>query len=384
MTSAPLGFSGAGQIINLGTNNGVMSSTVTTIVLPAEALRSAADTTAEEVVYLDQPPTRRFTGRQHELAAIREVLSAQRAGPGVSAVVVHGLGGVGKSTLARQYTQTFRETYDLVWWIDASSPGKIEEALAGIARLLSPVWAGTAQQPELTSWALAWLQRHTKWLLVYDNVEDPALLRPFLGSLGGGHHLITSRLADDWDDLGAAEGALLPLGVLPQGEAADLLWSWVSEWDPSDESRWETGQLARELDGLPLALDQAGAYLRRTRTTVAAYRGRLGLHLSRTAAGRDPQQTVARIWQVTLTAIAADDPSAVELLYALAWLNPDECPRDLVTRLAPDEIAADDALGVLHAYSMITFAWRDVRVHRLVQSVLRADAITAAQRAHQG
>ncbi|WP_225810285.1 tetratricopeptide repeat protein [Streptomyces spinosus] len=384
MTSAPLDLSGTGQVLNFGINTGVMSSTVTTVVLSAEALRSASDARAEGVVHLDQPPSHRFTGRQHELASIRDMLTAERAGPGVSAVVVHGLGGVGKSTLARQYVHTFRETYDLVWWIDASSPGKIEEALAGIARLLSPVWAGTAQQPELTSWALAWLQCHTSWLLVYDNVEDPALLGPFLGSLGSGHHLITSRLADDWDDLGAVGSALLPLGVLPQGEAADLLWSWVSEVDPSDASRWQTGQLARELDGLPLALDQAGAYVKRTRTTVAAYRLRLGLHVSRTPARRDPRQTVARIWQVTLAAIADDDPSAVDLLYAVAWLDPDECPRDLVTRLAPDEIAADDALGVLHAYSMITFTGRDVAVHRLVQSVLRTDAVTAAQRAHPG
>ncbi|MGW7610508.1 tetratricopeptide repeat protein [Streptomyces sp. NPDC054766] len=369
--------------MNFGTNNGVMYSTVTTVVLSAEALRSAADTPAGGVVRLLQP-TSHFTGRQDELDSIRKALSAEHAGPGAAAVVVHGLGGVGKSTLALQYAQTFRETYDLVWWIDASSPGKIEEALVEIARLLSPEWAGTAQQPELTSWALAWLQHHTKWLLVYDNVEDPALLSPFLGSLVGGHHLITSRLADDWDDLGAADGALLPLGVLPQREAADLLWFWVSEWDQSDESRWETGQLARELDGLPLALNQAGAYLSKHRPEVAAYRRDLGLGLFRTPARRDPQRTIARIWQVTLKAIAADDPSAVELLYALAWLDPDECPRDLVTRLAPDEIAADDALGILHAYSMITFAWRDVRVHRLVQNVLRADAITSAQSAHQG
>ncbi|MET8014821.1 tetratricopeptide repeat protein [Streptomyces sp. NPDC005271] len=385
MTSAPLDISGVGQVVNFGTNNGVMYSTVTTVVLSAEALRSAADTPADGVVHLLQP-TSHFTGRQDELASIREALSAKRAGPGAAAVVVHGLGGVGKTTLALQYAQTFRETYDLVWLMDASSPEKIEKSLADITLRLRPVWPGTPQQPELASWAFAWLQRHTKWLLVYDNVEDPALplLGHFLGSLGGGHHLITSRLADDWDDLGAADGALLPLGVLPQGEAADLLWSWVSEWDPSNESRWETEQLARELDGLPLALDQAGAYLRRTRATVVAYRRRLGLHLSRTAARRAPQRTVARIWQVTLTAIAADDPSAVELLYALAWLDPDECPRDLVTRLAPDEIAADDALGVLHAYSMITFAWREVRVHRLVQSVLRTDAITAAQHARPG
>ncbi|MEU1283537.1 FxSxx-COOH system tetratricopeptide repeat protein [Kitasatospora sp. NPDC005856] len=376
MTSPTHNFSGAGQIANFNsTNEGVIVTQVTTIVLPAETLHSAADTPAGGVVHL-LPPNRRFTGRQRELTALREELSAERSEPGAPTVVVHGLGGVGKSTLALQYAQSFRAAYDLVWWIDASSPGGVEEALAGIARRLSPAWAGTAQQPELTAWALAWLQHHTDWLLVYDNVEDPELLAPLLGSLTGGHHLVTTRLADDWDELGvASDGALLVLDVLPQEQAAQLLWSWVSEWDRSEESRWEVGQLARELGGLPLALEQAGAYLRRTRSTVASYRRRLGLQLSRAPAGQDPQRTVARIWQVTLEAVAADDPAAADLLHALAWLDADGCPRDLVSGLAPDEVAADDALGVLHAYSMIGYAWRDVRVHRLVQGVLRADAL---------
>ncbi|MGW1174891.1 tetratricopeptide repeat protein [Kitasatospora sp. NPDC002543] len=376
MTSPTHSFSGAGQIANFhSSNDGVMVTQVTTVVLPAEALRSAADTPAVDVVHLLRP-NGRFTGRERELAALREALTAGSTGPGAATAVVHGLGGVGKSTLVRQYAQTFRTSYDLVWWIEASAPGAVEEALAGITRQLAPAWAATAHRPELTAWALAWLRHHTDWLLVYDDVEDPALLAPFLGSLTGGHHLVTTRLADDWEAVGvASEGALLPLDVLPREQAAELLWSVVSAWDGSDGTRWEVGRLARDLGGLPLALDQAGAYLRRTRATVASYRHRLGLHLSRTPAGRDPQRTVAGVWQVTLAAVADEDPVAVDLLYALAWLDADGCPRDLVSRLAPDELAADDALGVLHAYSMIGYAWRDVRVHRLVQGVLRTDAL---------
>ncbi|MFE7637522.1 FxSxx-COOH system tetratricopeptide repeat protein [Kitasatospora sp. NPDC057518] len=378
MTSSVHHFHGAGQISNVNSSNdGVMVTQTTTVVLPAEALRSAADTPADGLVHLLQPNAR-FTGRQRELAALREALTAERPGPGAATVVVHGLGGVGKSTLALQYAQSFRTAYDLVWWIDASSPGGVEEALTGIARRLSPAWAGTARPPELAAWALAWLQHHTGWLLVYDDVEDPALLEPFLGSLTRGHHLVTTRLADDWDTLGAAsDGALLALDVLPHEQATELLWSWVAEWDGSDGSRWEAGQLARELGGLPLALEQAGAYLRRTRTTVAGYRRRLGLRPSGAPTRRDPQRTVARVWQVTLAAVAGDDPVAADLLHALAWLDADGCPRDLVSRLAPDELAADDALGVLHAYSMIGYAWRDVRVHRLVQGALRAEALAA-------
>ncbi|MGO4422899.1 hypothetical protein AB4Z54_30410, partial [Streptomyces sp. MCAF7] len=102
------------------------------------------------------------------------------------------------------------------------------------------------------------------------------------------------------------------------------------------------------------------------------------------------QRTIARIWQLTLDAIAARDPLAVEILRTAAWFGPDDVPRELAEALDDDPIAVDEALALLHAYSMITLTPRTFAVHRLVQAVARtpdpadphrgADAIDGARR----
>ncbi|WUG38202.1 tetratricopeptide repeat protein [Kitasatospora sp. NBC_00458] len=367
-----LHVTGDGAVVNFGTITGSVH-TGRTVVLPPEAVRSAAETFAAGEVSLIGS-TEQFTGRGEELAALREALSEDRGPGNVAAAVVHGLGGVGKSALAARYAQLNREAYDLVWWIDAAVPGSIEAALADIARRLSPVWAGTAEPPELTAWAMAWLQRHGRWLLVYDNVEDPRPLRLHLSSLGRGHHLITSRKSDGWREVRTR----MPLDVLPREAAVDLLLSYVPDRTASPELRWEATELAVELGCLPLALHQAGAYIAETETGFTTYRRRLGHQLDKPAEEGDRERTIARIWSLTLAAVTERDPPAAELLYSLAWLDPDDCPRTLLTRLAPGEVEADDALRVLRAFSMITLTERSVRVHRLVQSVLRADAAATA------
>lgn len=301
---------------------------------------------------------------------------------GAPAVVLYGLGGVGKSTLAAQYAQTYRESYDLVWWIDAASPGSIEAALAELTTHLSSHWVSVTSsmtghaRAAHTAWALSWLQQHDGWLLVYDNVEDPSVLDRYVGSLVSGHHLVTSRRSGDWRALGTA----IPLEVLPQHDAVDLLHSYLPDLTPTPTSRWEASQLARELGCLPLALNQAGAYIAESVITFATYRRRLDRRLDEQAQGdrNGPERTIARIWSLTLAAVTERNPLAAEFLYALAWLDPDGCPRELLDRLAPDELAAERALTVLNAFNMITLTEQEVRVHRLVQSVLRADAADAA------
>ncbi|MEV6977512.1 tetratricopeptide repeat protein [Kitasatospora sp. NPDC093806] len=363
--------SGNGVVVNFGTITGNVS-TGRTVRLPPEAARSAADTPAEGLTNLPAPPEW-FAGRSTELAALHQGLTVvPRTPDAVPAVVVHGLGGVGKSTLALRYAQVYEESYDLVWWIDAATPGAVEAALAEITVHLSPIWASVTEQnsrPAYAAWALAWLRQHDRWLLVYDNVEDPKAITPYLGSLRRGHHLVTSRLSGGWRGVRTR----VPLGVLPREAAADLLLSHLPGLAPSTESRWEAVQLAEELGRLPLALDQAGAFISETVTDFATYRSRLALQLDVSAHSEGAERTVARTWRLTLAAIAERDPLAVELLYALAWLDPDGCPRSLLGRLAPDALAADRALGLLNAFSMITLTDREARVHRLVQSVLRDD-----------
>ncbi|MGM9380289.1 hypothetical protein [Streptomyces antibioticus] len=140
---------------------------------------------------------------------------------------------------------------------------------------------------------------------------------------------------------------------------------------PTPRQRQDASLLAAELGRLPLALEQAGAYLFEPGTSLADYRVMLGHVMDTAVGGIDPARTVARIRRHTLTAVGRHDPRAIRLLDAMAWLGPDDIPRTLLAPLCPDPLGLGEALGVLHRYNMVAFSGTRVSRHRLVQAVLR-------------
>ncbi|GAA1412165.1 FxSxx-COOH system tetratricopeptide repeat protein [Kitasatospora putterlickiae] len=339
------------------------------IGLPAEVLNAARDVQAPpDFTNLDQPP--RCVGREDALAWLRTTLTEAGGTAITQASTVHGLGGVGKSTLALAYAHRFRREYTAIWWITADSAAAIEQSLAELARRLRPTWPGTVSQEQRAEWAMAWLQWHPGWLLLFDNVEDPGDLKRYLGALSGGHHLITSRRATGWP----WSVRTYPLGTLDPHEATELICGYAfPDGAPTARERQEAHELAAEMGYLPLALEQAGAYLRQNPSmTITAYRRNLPTKLDKAADGLDAERTITRIWTQTLQALATRDPLAVDLLHTLAWLAPDNVPITLLG--AADDDDFHEALGLLKAYSMATVTRDTVSVHRLVQTVLRDTA----------
>ncbi|RKE19608.1 tetratricopeptide repeat protein [Streptomyces sp. TLI_171] len=351
---------------NIGTAN-----TGDTIGLPAEILTAARDVPAPPG--LTNLATRPLCiGRDDALTWLRATLTSTGGSAITQASAVHGLGGIGKTTLALAYAHRHRPDYTVIWWINADSPARIEQSLADLARRLLPAWADKAPQDACAEWAKTWLQWHPGWLLIFDNAEAPTDLGPYLGSLDRGHHIVTSRRATGWPRTIPTRS----LGTLHPDEAAELLCTYAIEGrPPTPRELQDARMLAADLGHLPLALEQAGAYLAENpTTTIDAYRRCLGTRLDKAADGIGAERTIARIWTHTLQALTAHSPVAVQVLRTLAWLAPDDTPVSLLEppNADPDDLA--EALGALRRYSMATVTPDSISVHRLLQTVLRHTA----------
>jgi len=323
-------------------------------VLPAEAFRPWAELAVPPGLANLPTPPGLFVGRAGELAR----LDAALAGPGgVVVQAVHGLGGIGKSTLAVYWAAARAGEYTLTWWITAATPVGIDAALA-VA--LQSALSGVLPIEALREGAVQWLAAHQGWLLVLDNVTDPADVAPLLARAPAGRYLITSRRATGWH----ATAVPVRLDVLDPAEAQALLSAILTQ----DRPREVDG--GAELGFLPLAVEQAGAYLAQAGATPREYLGLLARYpAAMYQAAADAARTIARIWHVTLDRLA-DDPLAGQVLRILAWYAPEAIPRALLDGLA-DPPALLRAVGRLAAYSMLTAEADVLAVHRLVQAVTR-------------
>ncbi|MFI6515167.1 tetratricopeptide repeat protein [Spirillospora sp. NPDC050679] len=337
-------------------------------VLPEEALRPVTEVAAPPGLMNVPVHDGVFVGRRDDLAAIDAALAGGADAPLVVAAV-HGLGGVGKSTLAARYAATRADAGRPVWWITADGPAGVRAGLAALAAALQPELAQALPSEALAERATAWLSAHPGWLLVLDNVNDPADVAPLLGRRLAGQIMITSRLGEGWHRFGAG---LLRLDVLTERQAAELLLRIA---DHLDADTPQLAELCEVLGRLPLAVEQAAVFLRRTRLTPVRYLELLrhdpAVMYERTARKSDAERTIARIWRITLDTLA-DTPLAGELLRIMAWWAPEAVPR-LLLEPAADAVEVATALGELAAYNMITLdaAADTVIVHRLVQAVAR-------------
>ncbi|MEU4442186.1 FxSxx-COOH system tetratricopeptide repeat protein [Actinosynnema sp. NPDC050801] len=311
------------------------------------------------------PRNPHFTGRAEQLAALH------RASGTVSVHSVRGMGGVGKSQLAIEYAHRFAGEFDVVWWIPAEQPTVIPDHFAALADAV-----GLTVRGDPVAAVHAVLRQQRRWLLVFDNADDADVLRAVLPS-GPGRVLVTTRRAG-FDAL----GVVLDLDVLDRADSVGLLKRRLP--DAADR---ELAALAEVVADLPLAIEQAAAYVNATGLSVTAY---TELLRERTAemieqgrvAGRDG--ALASQWDVSLTALAERHPAARQLLDLLANLAPEPVPLDLFTGHAdalPDPLRAavgdpitwnNTISALLDHYLVHRTAGYLTIVHRLFRQALRA------------
>jgi hypothetical protein len=321
-----------------------------------------------------------LAGREELLTELHERLTTGAGQTGPRVVALCGLGGAGKTSVAIEYAYRHLAETGACWQLPAETPEVLTAEFTALAAQLGARDILDTRNPVASVHAVL-ARAPYPWLLIFDNVTSRVAVERFLPPAGNGRVLITTQ-SQHWPT-----GRDLPVPVLGTGIAAGFLTSRTR-----DPDRAAAEELAAELGGLPLALEQAAAYMLASGIPMprylAEYRKRQAEVLTRGEATGHPE-TVAATLALALSGLADTDPAAVGLLRLLAFLAPEPVPltlllttghpdalADAAAAIAPllgDHLAIGDAVAALRRYSLITPAGDGlVQVHRLVQDVTRA------------
>src|SRR6266566_308724 len=340
-----------------------------------------------------------FTGRETYLQDLHTALNEDQR---VTLCAINGLGGMGKTQVAIEYAYRYRDDYETVFWVEADERPKINSGFRKIAeRLNISKKEEKLHITQVIEKVKEWFETHSKWLLIFDNVDEYKMVKKFLPNISvsekGQHTLFTTRDTQiparrlEIGTMDEDEGSLLLL------RRAEKLVSTETLQDASEEDRQTARAIVKALGGLPLALDQAGAYIYETKTSLRGYleryeKYRVKLFEARTKVKgkqRDPyeySETIATTWQISFDKIRDANPAAAELLRLFAFLDPDEIPEEIIigetSILSPvlglsslEELEMDDIRGELTRFSLVKYneQAKTLAIHRLVQAVTQDD-----------
>jgi tetratricopeptide (TPR) repeat protein len=296
-------------------------------------------------------------------------------------VALIGMGGVGKTRLAIEHAWRNAARHSAVLFAPASAPEALNRTLAGLAAVLDLPEKDATEEAVQRQAVIGWLSSHPGWLLILDGIDAKAAaqaVEALLPQISGGQTLFTTRLSK-W----SAAVERLPLEVLSTEAAAALLLERTASGrreEPGDPAM--ARELAQDLDGLALALEQAGAYIDERGISISRYRKDWQERREKVLSWFDPQlmqypESVATTWLTSFQQLSA---SAQALLRRLAWLSPEPIPESLLEVAVPkgdgdtaQPIEAMDALVELDRFSLVSRSRQSdsFLLHRLVQEVGR-------------
>jgi tetratricopeptide (TPR) repeat protein len=327
-----------------------------------------------------------FTGRSAVLETLREQLVGSSRAV-VLPLALYGLGGVGKTQIALEYAHRFMADYDAVWWLSAERRDLINPAFAELAKQLG-IRVGESIDPAAEA-ARETLRRgypYARWLLIFDNADDPAEIEPFMPS-GPGHILVTSR-NPAWSRVAEP----IEVDLFARQESQEHLQRRVPGLSDSDAS-----MVAEALGDLPLAIEQAGAWLAETGMPATAYVEQLEREFARTAEPGQPPYSprpVAVTWRLSFDRLRAQSPAAARLLELCSFFAPEPISiallysDQMIEALVPydkrlrERIILGQLFREITRYSLarVDRGSNTIQVHRLIQGALRGQMRSPRER----
>ena len=368
-----------------------------------EALEKGNFKTADVQIFEVPKGNNCSCGRQIELETIAAHLKNTQNGCIDSAIC--GLGGVGKKSLAVEFlSQNDREYPGGIFWISGQDKF-FQRSVNKMARQI-----GTIENDfhNFLSTTLDWLRKREKlWCLVVDNLDELEMSEEMRELLTGswkymarGHIIITTRreVSEIGEATGIDEQCCIDLKCLKEEEGIQFLQRRTGRTDEGEDN--DLRQLVRELGGLPLALDQAGAFIRNVKQSIKEYvkkykKQRVRL-LKKTKARHLVENTsserlaVHSTWMLNFDHISrmAEEMDLGEVptlfMQVSAFYCPDDIPYELINEGLQDEGSsagdngmsdkAAEIVSLLTKFSLFQrYGTDSFSVHRLVQEVIRSE-----------
>lgn len=325
-----------------------------------------------------------FTNREHILDGFYDRLKIGKAGF-VHIHTIGGLGGIGKTQTALAYAYQHSHNYQALLWVNADKRETLVEDLVNVANLLGLLKKNEQDRYEAITNVKRWLEDHADWLLILDDLEDSQTIKDFIPSVGNGHILLTTRAqaagtiaqSIELDKMTPEDGALFLL------RRAKIIGPDATLDDASATDRAVAWEISQTLSNLPLALDQAGAYIEEASCRLEDYLNRYQKQRAKLLKRRggitsdhpsDHPESVADTWSLDFRKIQQTHPAAIKVLQLCAFLHPDTIPEEIITEGLPeigDEL--DDAIAELRKFSLVhrNATTRTLTIPCLVQTVLR-------------
>ncbi|KAG4432549.1 hypothetical protein IFR05_011961 [Cadophora sp. M221] len=324
------------------------------------------------------PEAAQFVAREKELSKMHELLHGHS---NRTCVVLHGLGGIGKTQLAIEYIRRHKEKYTAIFWLNANDRDSLKLSFRDVAQQVLKYHPSTSllagvdldDLDQVVYAVKAWLdlQKNTRWLMIYDNYDNPKTpgnfdrsavdVRQFLPRSDQGLIIITTRSSR------VSQGRRVHVQkLLDFKEGLEILSNTSGRKDIAEDPG--AVELVKELDGLPLALSTAGAYLEHVSMTLSDYlrlykASWLKLQTTSPQLESYEDRSLYTTWQITFDRIQQQNPASASLLKLWAYFDRQDVWFELlrhansaddewIRKLTKDELNFNEAVALLCSFGL--------------------------------